>query len=614
MYNRHSRNVHLNRLNIMRKSYLRQLIMPTCLLLTSLIFNVTAAFALPVPNFCFAHADSGDTLHTMLFDGTGQQEAPNAAGVADIEAISFNPSNQVLYAVNLGQLGTLNYDFADAANGGTFTPFGPGLGSVNGSAGIVPINDVDSMSFDPITNVLYAVERDDVDPDKLFIIDIATGMADPNGFGTGIGYIVVTDNNPATVWDEDIDDLAINPTDALLYGVANSGGAGDHLITLDLLTGALTDVGLLTTDDMEGLSFFNDGTLYGTTGNQSSAAADQDTLWRINTSNAVATPIATFVDDGDYEAVACLVGDTNNKSGVVFNDANANGTLDAGESPVGGVTIQIYRDTGIVAGAIDASDRRIGTAVTNAGGTYVFDMAAVGDFLLQVDITSLPAGISISDNIEIATFDNCNPNALPFDDFGCAEPNNNFPSVAASVPPVPPAAPTRAPSRDDDPDTVQIATQVSVTDVTITKAVQPENVRIGESITFTLVITNPNAQALPDVTLIDDVPLYFSISNATTTQGTVAITGNRVTANIGTLQPQQTVTVIIIAQGSRIGFAPDTCNQVTVGNGISNQACPNIFPGELPSTGESPLSRVRQLSIFLLLGLAIGVLFRQWRK
>jgi hypothetical protein len=94
----------------------------------------------------------------------------------------------------------------------------------------------------------------------------------------------------------------------------------------------------------------------------------------------------------------------------------------------------------------------------------------------------------------------------------------------------------------------------------------------------------------------------------------VTINANRVTANIGTLQSQQTVTVIINAEGSHVGFAPDTCNQVTVGNGVSNQACPNIFPGELPSTGKSPLSRVRQLSIYLLLGIGMGVLFRQWRK
>ena len=116
------------------------------------------------------------------------------------------------------------------------------------------------------------------------------------------------------------------------------------------------------------------------------------------------------------------------------------------------------------------------------------------------------------------------------------------------------------------------------------------------------------------MTLTDDVPAFFSIINATSTQGTVTINGNQVSVNIGTLQPQQTVTVIIGAENIRAGFAPDTCNRAQLGNGVSNSACPNIFPGELPSTGQSPYSRLWQLSVFLLLGIGAAVVFRSWRR
>jgi uncharacterized repeat protein (TIGR01451 family) len=599
-------------------TYLRQFMSFLSLSLLILFFNLTTVYALPVPNFCFAHSDDGDTLHTMLFDGTAQQAAPNASGVPNIEAIAFNPSTEILYAVDANRLGTLNYNFADATNGGRFTAISTVLGTVNGSAGTVSISDVDSMAFDPITNILYGVDRSSIAPDKLIIINSATGTADPNAFGTNIGYIEVTDNNAATTWDEDIDDLAIDPSDAQLYAVANSGGAGDHLITLDRDTGALTDIGVLTTNDMEGLGFFNDGTLYGTTGAASSIPTDRDALWRINTSNANATKIANFVSDADYEAVACLVGDPNNKSGIVFNDANSNGVFDAGESRVVGVTIEIYRDRGIVLGAIDSADRQVGTSVTNVGGTYEFDMAAVGEFLLQVDISSLPAGISISDNIEIATFNNCNPGAAPFDDFGCREPNNNFPSNIAGFPPTPMTPPPTTPRPTNQPSTVsnnaQSVPQFSSADISISKTVQPENLQIGDTLSFTITVTNPTSQAISNLTLTDNLPDIFSLTNATTTQGIVSIDANLVTVNIATLQAQETLTVIITAEALRAAFAPETCNQVSIGNSISNQVCPNIFPTELPQTGQSPFESLRSLSVILLIGLGTTGIFARWRK
>ena len=123
-------------------------------ILLSLIILVmvpSSVKALPTPNFCFALSDSDNTLHTMLFDGSAQAEAPNASGVPQIETIAFQPDTQILYAVDADQFGILNYDFTDLANGGVFTDVGAGLGNVNGASGPFAVTDVDSMAFDPIS-------------------------------------------------------------------------------------------------------------------------------------------------------------------------------------------------------------------------------------------------------------------------------------------------------------------------------------------------------------------------------------------------------------------------------------------------------------------------------
>ena len=56
---------------------------------------------------------------------------------------------------------------------------------------------------------------------------------------------------------------------------------------------------------------------------------------------------------------------------AVFDDADGNGALDAGESGIDGATVDLYEDTN-GNGAVDAGDLLVGTAVTAGGGLYSF--------------------------------------------------------------------------------------------------------------------------------------------------------------------------------------------------------------------------------------------------
>ena len=76
------------------------------------------------------------------------------------------------------------------------------------------------------------------------------------------------------------------------------------------------------------------------------------------------------------------IGDT------VWHDANQDGVQDPTEDGIGDVTVNLYQDTDL-----DGSyETLVGTEVTNPDGGYLFDGLPAGDYLVDVDETTLPAG------------------------------------------------------------------------------------------------------------------------------------------------------------------------------------------------------------------------------
>ena len=59
----------------------------------------------------------------------------------------------------------------------------------------------------------------------------------------------------------------------------------------------------------------------------------------------------------------------------VWTDANGNGIQDPGETPIAGVTVQLWADTD----ANGSADTQVGTAVTSAAGTYYFVSGTAAD-------------------------------------------------------------------------------------------------------------------------------------------------------------------------------------------------------------------------------------------
>ena len=354
---------------------------------------------------CYAVAGSGDTLLT-IDRPTGTVAAVGATGTSLIEAIAVDPVTRTLHAADGGRFGSLD------VSTGAFSEIAAAIGTGDDGTGVTrTFDDVDGLTFDIYTGTLWAVDRD-ASPagDALFQLDPATGQFVPDAFGAGIDYVLVTGTVAGI---EDIDDLAVDPTDGTLYGVANGGGADDVLVVIDKLTGAATAVNPTSPEigvtDVEGLSFFNDGSLYGSTG---SGGSLPDHLVRISTADGKLDttygpdPGYAFGVGSDHEALACLNGEVapNTITGTVYRDLDEDGVFDTGESGEAFVAVRLYLDTN-ADGLVDAGDTLLDTTFTTADGSYSWTTGVLGDYVIEVDASTLPPdALLTTDDVEVATF------------------------------------------------------------------------------------------------------------------------------------------------------------------------------------------------------------------
>lgn len=351
-------------------------------------------------------SDGDNTLYSINRT-TGAVTEIGPTGVGVIEAIAYYPiqGSETLYAANAGDFGTLDLVT------GAWTEIGEidGGGTADGSAGPQTLNDVDGLTLDGQTLIMWAVERQSgATPDLLFQIDLTTGQFIPDAFGTGVDYLEIV--GPSI--DVDVDDLAVDPISGEIYGVSNNSGSGDALIRVNKTTGEFTFVTSLAQDDIEGLAFHNDGKLYGSEGD------GDNRLSLININTGAMSNFFGFTGS-DVEGLAALVAPTNVVQGTVFADADLDGINDAGETGIANVTVYLYIDQD-GDGMVDPEDTRVQTTTTDSNGDYRFDYITTGTLLTTTEFSSYPAGFSLTtDNIETMSF----TDAV---NFGESDNNNDF--------------------------------------------------------------------------------------------------------------------------------------------------------------------------------------------
>jgi uncharacterized repeat protein (TIGR01451 family) len=89
--------------------------------------------------------------------------------------------------------------------------------------------------------------------------------------------------------------------------------------------------------------------------------------------------------------------------------------------------------------------------------------------------------------------------------------------------------------------------------VRLDKSISRERVRLGDSVTYRLVVTNDGPATATDVTVTDRLPNRVRARTASTSQGNCTVTGNDLACTIGTMTRGQVETITVRATAVRVG-------------------------------------------------------------
>ena len=324
----------------------------------------------------------GDDLLTTVDEAnfvpaTNEVDIGTGTGTSGIEAAAIEPNTGTLFAIDGGQLGTLDVD------NGTFSPVGSGIGTGDGEFGLITFDNITGMTFHPLTGEIWAVHQRPGLTDVMVRVDPTTGAFIPNVFTGNQDYLKLRTLGAAT----DFTALTIDPTDWQLYGHITNGGGTDHVVEIHRRNGNVKDVGA-TASELTDLSFDASGQLWG---------IDAGALYAVDKTSA-ALDAGRAIDNGSaYGAVAFQVppADPPAFEGTVFEDIAGDGLSgtqfvnDSANPGAAGVTVHLYQDNGSVAGEPDATDTLVDTKITGPTGKYFFEGLPVSGFYVVVDSASV---------------------------------------------------------------------------------------------------------------------------------------------------------------------------------------------------------------------------------
>lgn len=338
--------------------------------------------------FCYAVGDGSNPDKLVMVNhlsGT-MTSHPGDMRVRYVEAIAITPGSRSLYAVNKAKMGRIDL------KKGRFMPFSDSLGIGRGASGRHVFQDIDGMSFDPYTGVLYGVERTQFERDLLVQLDTLSGKIKHGVFGEGMDYVTLAGEGVMA----EIDDIAVSPVSGRMYGINNYDQIApfDLLVSIDKQTGKThildtIKVGESYLHDIEGMGFTPDGKLIVTTGSNAGAYADM--MFELSLYSAQARPIGKIALSTDYEACDCMLGAYNEVAGQVFEDLNANKSWEKAEIGLKNSQVLIYRDDN-GDGKINGNDALIDSVRADSSGYFSWKTVFNRAYIFTMDDRDIPQG------------------------------------------------------------------------------------------------------------------------------------------------------------------------------------------------------------------------------
>jgi uncharacterized repeat protein (TIGR01451 family) len=130
-------------------------------------------------------------------------------------------------------------------------------------------------------------------------------------------------------------------------------------------------------------------------------------------------------------------------------------------------------------------------------------------------------------------------------------PTTAVPTTPAPVTEVPttPAQPTDMPTAEPtQPAATDVPTRAPENhtgNVAVTKRADPTEARIGDTVTFSIQVTNPSRYDTPRVVLTDELPGYFEVLSARATRGAPVVSGNTLTVDLDTVVSGEEILVTV---------------------------------------------------------------------
>ncbi len=221
-------------------------------------------------------------------------------------------------------------------------------------------------------------------------------------------------------------------------------------------------------------------------GQSNIACSDTDQIDNDNDFSVTVNPgETTFCSIGNF--VLSSIGD------FIWRDDNGDGVQDPGEPGIEGVTANLYKDDGDGIPELGTEDVFIGTDTTGVAGVYLFEDLVFGDYWVDVVDATVPAGY-FTTTPDPSFVDDLDPGEVyELADFGY-------------VPPQP--------------------------EISIVKDNNKPNASAGDTVEYTLNITNGGNVTITGVDVIDILPGGFTYVLGSTTGATTSdpiITGSKLT-------------------------------------------------------------------------------------